>query len=121
MIEEDEFCLEYIHRNLRWRYLSNIVAKYKSLKEFVGHEHFGFMANGNEILMTVGIDNYVTLLMRLEFCTEEKFYVIDDGNGKLRLSQFVKWHVCDEDYSEHRTGEGSDEEFEADKKLVARF
>lgn len=91
-MEEDVFSLEHIHRNLRWQYFSWLVSQYKSLTEFVGHEHLAFMANGNEIMHVAGREDFRILLLRLEFGTEERFYVMDDGNGYLRLSQFVKWH-----------------------------
>ena len=33
-MKEDEFCLEYIHRNMRWQYFSQIVKKYNKLEDF---------------------------------------------------------------------------------------
>ena len=117
-MEEDVFSLEHIHRNLRWQYFSWPVSQYKSLTEFVGHEHLAFMANGNEIMHVAGREDFRILLLRLEFGTEERFYVMDDGNGYLRLSQFVKWHFKNGLFSEHRTGTGSDVQFEADRKQI---
>lgn len=117
-MEEDKFSIEYIHRNLRWKYFSSVVSKYKTLNEYEGHEYPSILANGNESFTVVGIDRFKILLVRLDFGTSEQFYIMDDGNGKLRLSQFVRFLIDDQRHSEHRTGTGSDAQFESDREII---
>lgn len=103
---------------MRWQYFSQIVKKYNKLEDFRRKEFLSFIASGNEIGHIVGIDDFMVLIFRLEMFTEERFYVMDDGNGYLRLSQFVKWHFKNGPFSEHRAGTGSDVQFEADRKQI---